>query len=156
MERIVRATMAFCIVSIMALVSIQVILRYVFEYPVILVEELLIFPTVWMYFLGSAMASKDKTQINASLAVLVIKDKKKLTVINAIAMLISTLISFWLLTWAFEYLQYSYKVWKTTSYAFIPLFFVESATFFGFTLITFYTAADCFAHVKEFFTLSKK
>ena len=38
--------------SIATLVFIQVILRYVLHHPLMGIEELLLFPTIWLYFLG--------------------------------------------------------------------------------------------------------
>ena len=45
------------LLGIAILVFIQVILRYVLHHPLMGIEELLLFPTIWLYVLGSANAS---------------------------------------------------------------------------------------------------
>ena len=51
------------LLGIAILVFIQVILRYVLHHPLMGIEELLLFPTIWLYFLGSANASVEHTHI---------------------------------------------------------------------------------------------
>ena len=45
------------------LVFIQVILRYVLHHPLMGIEEMLLFPTIWLYFLGGAIASRERNHI---------------------------------------------------------------------------------------------
>lgn len=42
------------------LVFIQVLLRYVFKAPLMGIEELLLFPSIWLYMVGGANASFKK------------------------------------------------------------------------------------------------
>ena len=44
-------------VAVALLVFIQVILRYVFKAPLMRIEELLLFPTIWLYMIGGVVAS---------------------------------------------------------------------------------------------------
>ena len=59
----------------------QVVMRYIFEIPVMGLEELLVYPTLWLYFLGSVNASREDTQIKANVLDVFLKtDRSKLTV----------------------------------------------------------------------------
>ena len=41
-----------CILACVAIMCVQIVLRYVFHAPLMGVEELLYFPTIWLYLLG--------------------------------------------------------------------------------------------------------
>lgn len=60
----------YVLTSLMAIVAlsqfIQVVTRYVFEVPVMGLEESIVFPTMWMYMLGAVNASRENNQIRAN------------------------------------------------------------------------------------------
>ncbi|MBS3779642.1 MAG: TRAP transporter small permease subunit, partial [Desulfovermiculus sp.] len=66
MERLFRYVLTLLITSVAVLSLYQVIMRYIFEVPVMGLEEILVYPTVWLYFLGSVNASREDTQIKAN------------------------------------------------------------------------------------------
>jgi TRAP-type C4-dicarboxylate transport system permease small subunit len=68
-----------CILSLLllcGLVCIQVLLRYVFRAPLMGIEELLLFPTTWLYLLGAVKASQEKSQIIARVLEIFLKKER--------------------------------------------------------------------------------
>lgn len=142
MNNFFRYSLTLCIMSIAILQFIQVVFRYLLNLPIILIDELVIYPTIWLYFLGCASAAREGTQISADIITTFMTNKKRIYAINTVADLVSGVLAAWLSYWAYDYFLYSLRVWKTSSYASIPFFYAEMALFVGFSLITIYTAIN--------------
>ena len=129
-------------IVIPVLVTIQVLLRYVFHLPLMGIEELLLFPAIWLYMLGGASASRDRAHIECGVLVLYIRKERTLAVFRLARTLVSLVISCWLTYWAFWFFSYSLRLWKLSDLLYLPMFFGESAIFIGLVLMTFYTAIE--------------
>lgn len=121
----------------------QVILRYVFQAPLMGIEEMMLFPIIWLYMIGGANASRTRTHIDCGILTLYIKEGTKgRAVFNMIRSAFSIVISIWLTYWAYWYFMYSLKVWKLSPLLKYPMFYAESAVMIGLTLMTFYTGIE--------------
>ena len=64
LSRAVEGVIILCAATIVAVVTTEVILRYVFSHSLIFTEELSRYLMVWIVFLGSALAVRDGSHIN--------------------------------------------------------------------------------------------
>ncbi len=140
MERFFKYTLTILISTVAAMEFYQVIMRYVLELPVMGLEELLVYPTLWLYFLGSVNASREDTQIKANVLDVFLKTDRAKLIVRVIADLLSVIVASWLTFWAFDYFRYALRVWKESPTLYIPTFYAESALFIGLVLMTFYAA----------------
>ena len=148
MDRFFGTLLTALICTVAGLQFVQVITRYVLEIPVMGLEEITVYPTLWLYVAGSVNASRENTQIKANVISIFLKtDKAKIT-IEAIADFISVLISGWLAWWAFDYFQYSLRVWKESPTLYIPTFFADCALFVGLALMTIYAGMHLVRNVR--------
>lgn len=132
------------------MVFIQVLLRYVFKAPLMGIEELLIFPTIWLYMLGGAMASEKRSHITCGILILYIKTEKGMKIFNIVKAFFASITSLWLTYWAFWYFIYSLKMWKYSAILSAPMFFAESALFIGLVLMTFYSIYELYERLINF------
>lgn len=130
------------------MVVIQVLLRYVFHAPLMGIEEIMLFPTIWLYMLGGAMASQKRNHISCGILTLYIKKDLSLQIFNVIKCIVSFAVSVWLTYWAFWYFMYSFTTWKHSDLVGIPMFFGESAIFLGLLFMTLYAGADLYRDAK--------
>ncbi len=137
-------------VIIPILIVVQVFLRYVLHAPLMGIEELLLFPTVWLYMLGGANASQERNHISCGILTLYIKRPISMQLFNIAKALISLLVSVWLTYWAYWYFLYSLKRWKISDLLYIPMFYAESALFMGLVLMTLYTACELLGYIQGF------
>lgn len=143
-----------CLVAFMEFV--QVGARYVFEVPLMGLEELLVYPALWLYFLGSVNASREDTQIKANVLDVFLKtDRSKLT-IRVIADIMSIVVSLWLTWYAWEYLLYALRVWKDSPTLYLPMFYAECSMFIGLILMSVYVAAYLVKNTRSLLTLNRK
>ena len=73
--------------SVPAIMLVQVILRYVFKAPLMGTEELLQFPTIWMYMLGAAMASITRTHIECGVLAVYVKSPRVLAAVGVLSLI---------------------------------------------------------------------
>ena len=138
----------FMMIMLLLLVFVQVLLR-AFNVPLMGIEELLILPTIWLYMLGSANASEERSQISVDILDVSMKNEKVLTVIHVIKNIVSLIIGVVLTYWMFNFFSYSLDLWKLSPLLSIPMFFVESALFIGLLLMTIYTFSDLIISIRK-------
>ncbi|RTR01472.1 TRAP transporter small permease [Halomonas nitroreducens] len=139
MERLFRYTLTLLISTVAAAQFIQVVTRYLFETPVMGLEEVAVIPTIWLYILGSVNASREDTQIRANVLDIFLKTDRARAVLQAIADTISITVSIWLTLWAWDYFAYVLRVDKETPTLYLPTIIYESALFIGLVLMIAFT-----------------
>ena len=138
-------TALICIVALGQFV--QVITRYVLQVPVMGLEETMLYPTLWLYILGSVNASRENTHIRANVLEIFIKTERGHTVLAIIGEIISLIVGLWLLSWAWDFTRYAWRVWKESPTLYIPTFYSDVALVVGLGLMMLYTAMHLVRHI---------
>lgn len=150
----IRGISCILAVFVTSLVVVQVVLRYVFQVPLMGIEELLLFPIVWLYMLGGVNASETKTHIECGVLTVYIKKAKTMKLLMITKTLISSVVGMWLLYWSYWFFEYSFTRWKTSDLLYIPMFLGESSVFIGILLMVIYAIAQLIGHIREYANLS--
>lgn len=132
----------FFLVVTMLLIFAQVVLRYVFNAPLLGIEDYLLIPVAWLYMIGAAYASYKRAHIDCGIILLYIKRKTTYKILMLMRSAIMLGVCLWLLKWGYWYLLYLLRVDKTSALGYIKMVYVESAAFFGILLMTIFTAIE--------------
>ena len=151
MERFFKYILPLLISIVAAMEFYQVVMRYVFELPVMGLDELLVYPTLWLYILGSVNAAREDTQIKANVLDVFLKTDKARLIVRVIADAMSVIVSCWLTYWAWDYFTYAKRVWKESPTLYIPTFWAECALFIGLALMTAYSGYYLLKNAKQLF-----
>ena len=138
MDRFFKYALTILISTVALMEFVQVVMRYIFEIPIMGLEEVLVYPTLWLYFLGSVNASREDTQIKANVLDVFLKTDRSKLIVRVIADALSLVTCSWLTWWAWEYFRYALRVWKESPTLYIPTFYAECAMFIGMAFMTFY------------------
>lgn len=149
MDRFAKYLLTALIVSVALGQFVQVITRYVFQIPVMGLEETMAYPTVWLYILGSVNASRENTHIRANVLEIFVKTERGHTILAIIGEIISLIVGLWLLSWAWEYTQYAWRVWRESPTLYIPTFYSDVALVVGMTLMMIYTSTHLVRHIRS-------
>ena len=103
MERFFKYILPLLISIVAVMEFYQVLMRYVFELPVMGLDELLVYPTLWLYLLGSVNAAREDTQIKANVLDVFLKTDRSRLIVRVIADSFSVIVSCWLTYWAWDY-----------------------------------------------------
>lgn len=142
--------------TVTLLVFLQVLLRYVFKAPLMGIEELLLFPAIWLYMIGGALASLKKDHISCGILTLYIHKPRSIRIFNLMKDIISAVISVWLAYWAFRYFLYSLQMWKVSDLLYVPMFYGESAIFIGLFFMVIYAWLDLWVSASLFINAEKQ
>lgn len=137
--------------GMVALVTVQVILRAL-DMPLFGIEELLTFPTIWLYFLGGACASFTDSHIECGLVGAVCKNPKVVAISHCVSNILASALSVYVLKWAWEYSQYSVKMGKISAILHIPMPVGEVVMFIGLALMALFTVSKTVSglyHLKD-------
>ena len=136
------------IMAITFLMLAQVLMRYVFYRPINSIEELLVVPTIWYYFLGAIYASKKEEHINARLVEILLKKEKSIARLRATAAGLSIVICSWLTYWAYDLCKYSLRMKKISIILKYRLSLIEVALLVCMVFMLFYTIAEFAKYVR--------
>jgi len=151
-ERFFKYGLTLLISTVAIMEFYQVVMRYILEIPVMGLEELLVYPTLWLYFLGSVNASREDTQIKANVLDVFLKTDRAKLKVRVIADFFSVIVSGWLTYWAWDYFRYALRVWKESPTLYIPTFYAESALFIGLVFMTCFAIKFLVQHSKQLFS----
>lgn len=127
---------------------VQVITRYVLQVPVMGLEETMLYPTIWLYIFGAVNASRENSHIRANVLEIFLKSERAHTILAIIGEIISLVVGLWLLSWAWEYTRYAWRVWRESPTLYIPTFYSDVALAVGLTLMMVYTGLHLARHIR--------
>ena len=148
MEKLFRYTLALLISTVAGFQFVQVITRYVFETPIMGLEEVAVIPTLWLYALGAVNASREDTQIRANVLEIFLSTERARHILLVVSESLSLVISIWLTSWAWDYFRYALRVGKETATLYLPTLIYESALFLGLAAMTAYVAWHLYGHIR--------
>lgn len=143
-------------IAVPLLVTYQVFLRYVLHAPLMGIEEIEMFPIIWLYMIGGSIASEQRNHIECGILTLYIKKEKSMKLFLCFKNLFSVIIGVWLSYWGYWYFNYSCKLWKLSDIVRWPMFYAEGVIFIGFALMLFFTVIELIDHVREYIKCCKE
>lgn len=140
MDTLFRYALALLICLVALAQFTQVITRYVLEIPVMGMEELMMYPILWLYMLGAVNASRENTHIRANVLDVFIKSPRKLAIFAILADVLSIIVLLWLTYWAWDFTRYIIKVWKESPTLYLPTFYADISLIICLISMTLFTA----------------
>ncbi|PID71531.1 MAG: hypothetical protein CSB34_06990 [Desulfobulbus propionicus] len=150
-----RRAMSIIIVLVTVMASfsmlMQVIARYVFEIAISGLDELTGHIAVWMYMMGAAYGSLNKTQIKAEMVHLFIKNRTALCCIRAVTTTIGAIIAGYMVHWSYGYVKWSFMKHEVTPTLQLPTVIFQFPILLGAILMVIYFLREAFDHMWEAF-----
>ena len=124
-----RLIMVVAAVPLILLIFAQVWLRYVFQLPLLWVEEVAIVPAFWMYMTGAAYAAYDRSHIRVGVVDIAIKDERRRLIVRFIASVITLGLAMLFLEWGFNFFVEDLIAGPQTATLRFPLIYARSSFF---------------------------
>ena len=135
------------ITVVASLVFVQVVLRYIFHAPLMGIEELLLFPTTWLFMIGAVKASSKKTQIVARVLEVFLKEPRSISSVRAIASFFTCSVLAWLIRWGYDYFKYLIRMKKESPTPYLPTIWYEGLVFVALILMFIYSFVELCEHI---------
>ena len=128
--------------------AVQVFTRYVLESPVMGLEEATIFPSLWLYMMGAANASRENSQIRANVLEIFIRSPQGHARLGIVTEIVSLVVCGWLIRWAWDFTRYSWRTWRESATLYWPTFYADVALILGLALVFAFTLRTLWNHVQ--------
>lgn len=127
------ANLVICI-----LLLIGAFMRYVLHKDFYGMEELVLMVAFWMYFVGSAVATREESQVSADLISSMLKNEKASAVMTLLRTVLTLVLFGVLAKWAWDYLMWSLAMRPTSAVFKLPMTIAHSSLFFSFAMSVLY------------------
>ena len=135
--KVQEAALVVCTAACVLILCAEVVLR-MFHKDLFGYEEIVVIFAMWMYFLGASYAMYQKSHINADMTSLFFGERVQ-AVVKLIVSFITTFVAIVLTIWGHSFFSWALGKTATTTALRIPLIYSQSALFFGYLLIAFYS-----------------
>lgn len=141
-DRVIDYAMRTIIILITIMASctmlLQVIARYIFEVAISGLDEITGHTAVWLYLMGAAYGTYDRSQIKAEMAHLVIKNARILNGVRALSTIIGAVVACYMATWSYGYVRWSILKHEVTPTLQTPTVIFQIAILIGAILMVYY------------------
>lgn len=135
-----RVILIVCNLAIMLIVVASFLARYVFSYDLYGAEEFLLIAAFWLYFIGAAFGSYEKSHIEADFIQSIVGDTIVTRFLGYLRDVIELGVLVVLTYWSWLLIAFSIERWPVTPGWKIPLVVPQSAILVGFILMTLHAA----------------
>jgi len=125
----------------------EVIMRYVFEKPILGLEHLAGFTAVTLYFIGGAYATYERSNIKAELTELFLKSHQ-VKITRAVAAIISLGLCSYACTWAYNFVEWGIVERPLFTTFYFPKVYLMFGVLVGLVLMSVYFLAESIDNVK--------
>jgi TRAP-type C4-dicarboxylate transport system permease small subunit len=148
-EKCNRWLLVVIITEVSVLISLQVLLRYVFHLPLHFVEEILTLSAVWLYMLGNVNASREESHINARILEIFSEKPRYVAKVRMLAAILSIIVTIFLMYWSYQYMLYSIKKAKVSQIIGYPMIIMESSMIICMIPMFIYSVRDFFRYLNR-------
>ena len=140
----------FSTATIIVLMAIGVIMRYIFNGNFNGLEELILILGFWIYFFGGAVAYRDADHMEASMLHPLLKTEKRQAAYRIFKFAVELPIVVVVAKWSYEFIVWSLAYLPSTVVYNIPYVVAQMPIFLCYGLAVFYTAANLVKAIAAF------
>ena len=130
--------MVISTVSVVLMLGVVVVARYVLHVNVLGYDEIILVGAYWMYFIGASYAMWEESHIRADMLGAVLSPRHNL-ILGIVVKIIQVILGLPLIYLAYEMLAFDLQTKPSTIDWGIPYLIPQSAIFFGYIVMTFYS-----------------
>ena len=119
-----------------------IVMRSGFKSPMLGLEEIVLLSVMWVYMLGAALASRERSHLRADFASVYIKSLRNRQLVQVLASSISLIVVIAFVIWSYSLFEWALLKQQATPVFKIPMYVSQSAMFIASVLILFYTLRD--------------
>lgn len=131
---------------------LELLVRFFLKQSIFGLSDFIGFASVWLYAIGAALASYDRTHIKAEFVNVFAKSSRVRNLFRMVSAVISAGMSAIFTKWSWELCVYSVSVGEVTQAYPVPKVIFQSSFFVGGILMVIYflwEAADCFVDFRK-------
>ncbi len=131
------------------LVFASVLMRYIFHYPGMEVEEIATLVAFWLYFTGAIYGSYERTHIKTELIHLIFKKPRAYALVKAIASLVVFILAIIMAYWGYVFFIWGIEKWGRSPVLLLPMVYSQSSIFIGAIFMSFYFFIELVDNIRQ-------
>ena len=147
--RIQRAVLIVCSVFITVLVFAGVLMRYVFHYPGMEVEEIATLVAFWLYFVGAIYGAYERSHIKTELIHLILKQPRHYAVAKCAASLITLVLASIMSYWGYTFFVWGIEKWARSPVLRLPMVYAQTSIFVGAVFMSLYFLVELVDNIRQ-------
>ena len=149
MVKVQRAVLIASSIFITLLVFGAVLMRYVFHYPGMEVEETATLVAFWLYFTGAIYGTYERTHIKTELIHLLLKQPRHYAVAKTTASFITLVLAGIMSYWGYTYFIWGIEKWARSPVLQLPMVYAQSSIFVGAVFMSFYFLVELVDNLRQ-------
>lgn len=151
-----RAILITCNLAIMLIVVASFLSRYLFSFDLYGAEEFLLVAAFWLYFIGAAYGSYEKSHIEADFIQSMVGDNFVTRILGYLRDFIELGVLLVLTYWSWLLIEFGIERWPVTPGWKIPLLVPQSSILLGFALMTLHASVHLWRRINGVATPDKE
>lgn len=152
MAKLQRTFLFYLFMILMLAMMFELLIRFFLKQSIFGLSDFIGFTSVWLYAIGSSLASYERTHIKAEFINVVTKSNRIRNLSRFISAFVSVGMSVVFTKWSWDLCVYSVSIGEVTQAYPVPKVIFQSSFFFGGILMILYfmiEAVDCFIDFKH-------
>lgn len=155
-DRFIDKSMQTIIILVTALaigtMFLQVLTRYLLNISITGLDEITGHTAVWMYLIGAAYGTYDRSQIKAEMLHLIFKSDKVLGFAKILTTVVSIIVACYMTVWSYGYVIWSISRHETTPALQIPTVYFQISFLISGILMVIYFTVELIDNIRSFKT----
>ncbi len=144
-----RFFLIVCSVFITILVFGAVLMRYVFHYPGMEVEEIATLVAFWLYFTGAIYGAYERSHIKTELIHLVLRQPRRYAIAKSAASLITLVLAGTMAYWAYIFFVWGIQKGARSPVLQMPMVYAQSSILVGAVFMSFYFLVELVDNIRQ-------
>ncbi|NND83246.1 MAG: TRAP transporter small permease subunit [Gammaproteobacteria bacterium] len=142
LQKIIVPLVVFLSLLVAGGLVLGIVLRSGFNTPMLGLEEIILFSVMWLYMLGAALASRERSHLSADFAATFIRSARWRHRVHLLAGSISLVMVCAFVVWSYDLLAWGLTHQQSTPVFQIPLYLSQGSMFCASILFLFYVTRD--------------
>lgn len=127
----------------------EAVARYIIGKGFFAIEDFIGYTAVWLYFVGAAVATHERTQVKAEIVSMIFKSPRTLNITKAVVAAISVVVAAIMTQWAYGLVTFSIESDFRTPVYQVPFVYFQVAILVGAFLMTVYFLVELIDNIRD-------
>ena len=142
LSKVIRVAVALLSLFVACAMVAGILMRSAFNAPMFGLEEIILFSVMWLYMMGAALASRERSHLSADFVAVFVKDTGVRNALHLLATLISLAMVMAFVVWSWDLLAWGLSKRQSTPVFQLPLYLSQACLFTASLLFLFYMLRD--------------
>lgn len=126
-----------------------IVMRSALNAPMLGLEEVILFSVMWLYMMGAALASRERSHLSADFVAVFVNNARTRNALHLLATLISLIMVIAFVVWSYDLLSWGLERQQSTPVFQLPLYLSQGSLFAASVLFLFYMLRDVIQDITQ-------